>query len=173
MRDELVDIVNGKDEVVGTAMKKAAYADKKTIRIGHAFIFNAEGDMALQLRSRNVSFCPGHWVTAGSGHVLAGESYLQAGRRELREELGISVPLTFEGAEHYVQPDGMEKFLGVLRGTYDGVFSMHPDDVDDVKWFSMNEIQNMVARGERFHPEFLFLLTKRFGIREIIHSKIA
>lgn len=34
-----------------------------------------------------------------------------------------------------------------------------------VCFFSLEEIQKMVDKGEKFHPELLFLLKKHFGIR--------
>lgn len=164
MRDEPVDIVDDQDRPVAVGSKREAYDKKQTIRIVHVFILNAKGEMALQLRSQNISFCPGHWVTAGSGHVQAGETYSQAGERELLEEIGVTTPLTFKGAEHYTQPDGMNKFLGVLEGTYDGDITKHPEDVDDVRYFSMAEIKQMVSSREKIHPEFLYLLKRKYGI---------
>ncbi len=164
MKDELIDIVNEKDEVVGTSLKHDAHAQGKRLRISHVFIFNSKGELALQLRSTTVSFKPGHWVTTGSGHIGAGETYLDAGIRELREEAGIDVPLTFEGTEFYKADNGAEEFLGIMRGTYDGNFICDADDVAEIRWCLMEEVQRMVTRGEPFHPEFLFLLRKRFGI---------
>ena len=164
MHDELIDIVNEKDEVIGTTTRKDAYVNLSMIRIVHVFIFNANGEMALQIRSKDLSFCPGHYVTAGSGHVLSSETYQQAGKRELKEELDIDVPLMFEGSERYQQPNGMKKILGVLRGNYDGLLVPHEADVEGARWCSMEELQHMVYRAEPFHPEFLLLLKKRFGI---------
>ncbi len=164
MKDELLDLVDENDQVIGTVMKSVAHAENKRIRIIHVFIFDTQGRMAVQLRSESVNFAPGHWVTAGSGHVAAGETYEQAGARELQEELGISVPLTFEGTERYQYVDGTEEFLGVMRGQYDGEFVVHPEDVARVAWFTMDDLQNMIRRGEKIHPEFLFLLIKRFGL---------
>lgn len=60
-------------------------------------VFIQVGQMALQLRSQSVSFCPNHWVTAGSGHVQAGESYTEAGARELFEEIGIQPSFNLQG----------------------------------------------------------------------------
>lgn len=164
MRDELVDIVNDQDEVTGTVLKSVAHAEGIMIRIIHVFVVNPQGEMAMQLRSRKVSYKPGHWVTAGSGHVQAGEAYDAAGYRELQEELGIAIPLKFAGTDLYTDPRGFRERLGVMSGTYHGKFVVDPDVVEDVQWFSLATIQQMVNAGGMFHPEFLFLLKKRFGI---------
>lgn len=165
MPDELLDLVDEHDTVVGTVMKSVAHAEGKRIRIIHVFIFDSQGRMAVQLRSTTVRFAPSHWVTAGSGHVASGETYEHAGTRELQEELGVTTPLTFEGTELYRDDDGDEEFLGVMRGTYDGEFTVHPYDVERVACFTMDELQSMINRGEKIHPEFLFLLKKRFGLK--------
>lgn len=167
MPDELLDLVDEHDHVVGTVMKSVAHAEGKRIRIIHVFIFNSKGEMAVQLRSQSVRFKPSHWVTAGSGHVGAGESYEAAGQRELREEMGITTPLTFEGTELYRDDEGDEEYLGVMRGTYDGEFTAHPEDVERFEYFSMAQLKEMVERQEKLHPEFLFLLKKRFGVSDI------
>lgn len=164
MADELLDLVDEEDRVIGTVMKSVAHAEGKRIRIVHVFIFDDQGRMAVQLRSMSVRFAPGHWVTAGSGHVASGETYEQAGVRELHEELGIKVPLTFEGTELYRDEDGKEEYLGVMRGDYSGEFAIHPDDVERVAWFTIDEVQEMITRGEKIHPEFLFLLRQRLGL---------
>ncbi len=146
-------------------MKHVAHAEGKRIRIVHVFIFNAKGEMAVQLRSQNVNFLPGYWVTAGSGHVASGETYEQAGIRETQEEIGINVTLMFEGTELYRNDLGHEEFLGVMRGEYDGAFTVHPQDVEKIEYFSMDQLQEMVTRNEKLHPEFIFLLKQRFGIQ--------
>lgn len=163
MPDELLDLVDEHDRVIGTLMKSEAHAPGKIIRISHVILFNAKGEMALQLRSKNVRFAPGHWVTTGSGHVGSGETYQQAGARELQEEVGVTVPLTFEGTEFYTDDfNHTHEWLGVLHGTYGGNFTVDPEAVERVGWFSLDAIKKMIADGEKIHPELLFLLQKRY-----------
>lgn len=47
-------------------------------------------EVLLQLR-RNTGFRDGYWAAGAAGHVEAGESVIAAARRELREELGVTV----------------------------------------------------------------------------------
>ncbi len=164
MSDEMVDVVDEFDIVVGLSEKHEAHALGKRIRIVHVFIFDKQGRMLVQLRSGSVRFCPHHWVTAGSGHVQSGETYAQAGDRELQEEMGIQTPLTFEGTERYRDELSHEEFLGILRGTFDGEIRIHPEDVERSAFFTLDELREMILRGEKMHPEFLFLLRQRFGL---------
>ena len=56
-------------------------------------IFNPAGEVYLQQRSRWKDRHPLKWDSSAAGHVADGESYDQTARRELNEELGVTVAL--------------------------------------------------------------------------------
>ena len=162
----MMDVVNEADEVIGQAEHNEVYEKKLAHRICHILIFNDEGKMALQLRSRHKKFCPNHWVTAVGGHVQAGESYEQAALREMKEEVGVQIPVTFLRKDRYDHPVlNIIKFLGTFTAKYNGPFEVNPEEVDTVEFFSLDEIKKMIADGEKFHPELLFLLRNAYGIQ--------
>ena len=163
---ELMDIVDGNDEVVGTASRDDVYGKMLTHRISHVIVFNARGDMALQLRS-GVSFCPFHWCTTAGGHVRAGETYEEAAVRELEEETGKKLPVKFGWKDVYTHASDsgtIKKFLATFTAEFDGDIAAG-DGVERVEFFSLNAINRMISSGEKFHPELLFLLRKHYGIR--------
>ncbi len=162
---EILDIVNEHDIVVGQASKAEIYAQKLPHRIAHVILFNTAGDMALQLRSATVSYCPLHWVTTAGGHVDTGETYEVAAQREMQEEIGVDVPLTFLSKDVYHNPTipGFYKMITCFRATYDGPMACNPDEVERIAYFSLPTIKSMIANGEPFHPELLFLLKKYFS----------
>lgn len=157
---EYLDVVNEKDEVVGSAARPEIYAQGLPHRIVHAFLFNSNGELALQKRSATVSYCPLHWCTIVGGHVSQGETYETAIHREMKEEVGIETRLRFIGNILYVDPKrtDFKKFLGIFTGMYDGTFDISPREVDSAGFFSLEEIENMIEQGVLFHPELLFLL---------------
>lgn len=161
---ELLDIVDEHDNVVGQAERQAVYEKNLRHRIVHIFLFNSRGEMALQLRSKECSFCPGHWATAACGHVRTGESYEAAAKRELHEEIGVELPITFFVKDLYASKERpqLQKFLSSWKAQYDGMFTVNANDVERVEFFPMQTIQKMIANGEKFHPELLFLLKKHF-----------
>ncbi len=164
---EFLDIVNEKDEVVGKAPRSEIYEKLLPHRIVHVILFNSEGEMCLQLRSKEVSFCPSYWCTSAGGHVKSGETPEAAGLRELKEELGIKTDITFAYKDLYVdqfRQTRMKKILITFKGKYNGPFKINPEEVEQVKFFSMDNIQKMINKGEKFHPELLFLLERHFGI---------
>lgn len=159
---EILDVVDKNDNVIGNAPKEEIYKKSLCHRIVHILIFNKKGDMALQLRSANVSFCPNHWSTSVGGHVQSGESNEAAALREYEEELGKKTKLEFFSKDFYVGPGSPEKFLITFKTEYDGPFNPDPNAVEKVEFFSMKEIKSMISSGEKMHPELLFLLEKYF-----------
>jgi isopentenyldiphosphate isomerase len=157
---ERLDVVDEKDEVVGEADINQIYSERLRHRIVHILLFNSEGKLALQKRSQYKSFCPGYWSTPVGGHVQKGETYEQAALREFQEELGANSPLEFLFKEVYNDSQGNKKFLSTFRTNYDGQFELNPEEVESIDFFTLEEIGGMIDRGEKFHPELLFLLKK-------------
>src|SRR5687768_14543890 len=99
---ELLDVVNARDEVIGQEPIDIIYQRQLPIRIVHVLVFNGNGEMALQKRSKHERVFPLHWSTSAGGHVQSGETYREAAIRELKEELGINGELQHLAADKYV-----------------------------------------------------------------------
>ncbi len=158
---EFLDIVDKDDKVIGKAPRNEIYEKKLMHRIVHILLFNQEGKMALQLRSEECSFCPLHWSTAVGGHVSSGESYEKAALREYKEELGTTSDITLLYKDFYDDARGLAKFLSTFKAIYEGEFKLE-SKVLKVEYFTIDEIKEMIEKGEKFHPELLFLLKKHF-----------
>ena len=88
MSTELFDVVNRRDEVIGTTDKKTAHETGQLHRIAAVFVFNQKGELYIQVHHRD-----GKWDHSVGGHVSKGETYAEAAAREAKEELGIAQPL--------------------------------------------------------------------------------
>ena len=157
---EYLDIVNDADEVIGRASQAEVYANRHPHRIVHILIFNDQNEMALQLRSRSKSFCPLHWSTAVGGHVQAGEAYEQAAVREGREEAGVELTVAPLFTDIYrSETQQVTKHLVTFFARHNGPFpNLGSDEVEEIRFFPLDTVRAMVAEGEKFHPELLFLL---------------
>lgn len=164
---EILDVVNENDEVVGQADFEEVFEKLLPHRIIHILIFNDSGEMALQLRSEKKSFCPLHWSTAVGGHVQTGESYIEGALRELEEELGETFEekdLKVIGKDYYTDTKGNKMFLTTFRvDGINGPFEYNPDEVVEVRYFTMQELTGLIKAGGKFHPELKFLLEKHFA----------
>ena len=161
---EYLDIVNEHDVIIGRANKMEVYEKKLRHRIAHILVFNKKGELALQMRGQGVHFAPGHWSTTAAGHVSSGESYEQAAIRESQEEIGVTFPIKHLAIDHYLdQSRQVPKILGTFTALFEGPFYPDPDPVVEVRYFSLEVIKKMIAAGEPFHPELLFLLKRHYG----------
>jgi len=164
MKMEYMDIVSWGDKVIGRATREEIYKKLRSHRIVHVLVFDEKGRLALQKRSRNVEFCPNCWSTAVGGHVQSGETYEQAAEREYLEELGGKTKLEFFSKDFYSDSRKINKFVVAFSTVNSGPFNLEKESVEKVDFFSIREIQKMIDRKEKFHPELLFLLEKYFGI---------
>lgn len=157
---EYLDIVDENDNILGKASKEEIYSKSMRHRIIHILIFNDKDELALQLRSSSVHFCPQHWSTAVGGHVQSGETYEEAALREYEEELGIKSKLEFFSKDLYQAQGTPPKFLVTFKARFNGPFSPDKNEVERVEFFRMEHIKDMIKQGEKFHPELLYLLKK-------------
>jgi isopentenyl-diphosphate Delta-isomerase len=93
--EEIFDICDADDRVVGTAPRSEVHANRWLHRAVHIFVFNSRGELLLQRRSATKDESPLKLTSSASGHLGAGEDYEPAAIRELMEELGLEAPLEF------------------------------------------------------------------------------
>jgi len=89
--DELIDVCDEDDNVVGQAMKSHVLANGLWHRVARVLIFNSKGEIFLQLRSETKELHPGKWDVGVAGHVGVGEDYIDTAIREAVEEAGLDI----------------------------------------------------------------------------------
>lgn len=88
MTDELVDIINEKDEVIGQITKSQAHLRGLLHRCVISEVIDSSGRWMLVKQANNRQD-PGQYVSPVGGHVQAGEANDNALKREATEELNI------------------------------------------------------------------------------------
>jgi len=91
--DEMLDVVREDDTVTGKATIKDCLEKGLLHRAVAVLVVRSDGRFLLQQRSKRDLWQPGLWTLSSTGHVMAGENYYHAARRELDEELGIAAEL--------------------------------------------------------------------------------
>ena len=163
--DEIFDVVDEFDRVVGKATRAETHRKKLFHRAVHVLVFDARGNVLLQKRSLAKDTCPGLFSTSCAGHVDAGEDYAAAAERELREELGIAVPENFFGRGNarllHLPPceeTGFEHVDVYGIGNYAGTLTPNPAEIESVRWASPDEVTRALAETpERFAESFRFV----------------
>src|SRR5882757_2672876 len=89
--DEIFDVVNDRDEVIGQEMRANVHRLGLKHRAVHVLVFNRRGELFLQKRSMKKDTFPGAWDSSSSGHLDTGEDYDTCAVRELQEEIGLTV----------------------------------------------------------------------------------
>jgi isopentenyldiphosphate isomerase len=167
IQEEFLDIVDEKDQVLGTASRSEIYQKLLSHRIVHVLVFDSKGRLALQQRSAKNKFLPLYWGTSSGGHVRAGESYQEAGTREMREELNLFTPIEFLYQGIYIDllKSGFKKQIWVFKTYANGPFKIDPAEGENIHFFSLVEIQEMLEKKEKFMPELLWILENNFDIK--------
>lgn len=159
MSEEIFDIVNERDEVVGNAPRTVVHARGLLHRAVHVLVFNARGEVFLQKRSMKKDRQPGVWDSSSSGHVDSGEDYDTCAVRELREEIGLSVTKTPQRLFKIDACDATDaEFVWVYRCGSEGPFTLHPDEIDEGGWFAPAKVTQWVnERPQDFATAFVFI----------------
>lgn len=94
--DELLDLVNANDEIIGSVVRSEANSNKNYMHREIAILlFDSENKILLQKRAATKKVFPNLWVESVAGHVTHGDNPDETAHRELREELGFDTELVF------------------------------------------------------------------------------
>jgi isopentenyldiphosphate isomerase len=159
MTEEIFDVVNERDEVVGRQTRGEVHRLGLMHRAVHVLVFDARGQVFLQKRSMKKDRQPGLWDSSASGHLDSGEDYDACAVRELREEIGLRLdapPLRlFKLA---ASPETDQEHVWVYRSEAEGPFELHPEEIERGDWFAPEEVTRwMVEKPEEFAGALLVI----------------
>ena len=144
--DELVDVADADDRVVGTITRIEMRRSAAWHRAVYVLVQDSAGRVLLQRRSFEKDLAPGAWDIGAGGVVGAGESYDDAAQRELAEELGVTgVALEPLGPVRFVG-GGLRLHGRVYRAVHDGPFSFDDGEVLCVEWVDADVVEQVMAK---------------------------
>jgi 16S rRNA (adenine1518-N6/adenine1519-N6)-dimethyltransferase len=148
-------VVDENDHVLGDAPRSEVHGNNLRHRAVHLFIFNRQGELFLQKRSRWKDRHPLLWDSSAAGHVEAGEKYDETAARELEEELGVKAELTRVVKLPCQEKTGWE-FIWLYRGEHEGPFNLAKAEIEHGDFFPVGVVSRWVkARPQDFAPGFL------------------
>ncbi len=165
MSEEMFDVVNERDEVVGHRPRSEVHRLGLKHRAVHVLVFNAGGGIFLQKRSMKKDRQPGVWDSSASGHVDSDEDYDACAVRELREELGLSLA---QPPKRLFKLDACEEtdqeFVWVYQCRHDGPFTLHPDEIERGDWFAPVEVTRWIAERPQDFASALPFVWRKLGL---------
>ncbi len=139
---EMVDVVDKDDNVIGQMTEDEAVAGKGRFRMVHIMLVNDDDTMLVQWRKADKALSPRTFTASAAGKVQAGESYEDAAKRELKEELGATrVKLKFMG-EFKTKMSNGQLFAGVWNGEPTGWEA----EADAIDYWNRDEAEYMLKR---------------------------
>ncbi len=148
---EKVILVNEQDEPIGLMEKMEAHEKGLLHRAFSVFIFNDNNELLLQRRALSKYHSGGLWSNSCCSHPRENESVLEAGKRRLTEELGFTVDL--EESFSFIYKAKLDNELTeheldyVLIGKYNELPEGNPEEVDGVKFVSLDWLENDIEEN--------------------------
>ncbi|MEU9133650.1 NUDIX domain-containing protein [Kitasatospora sp. NPDC048540] len=151
--DELLDVVDAQDRVIGTAPRGEVYRRGLTHRCVFILVRDAQGRIFTHRRTEQKLFAPGAYDCFVGGVVGSGESYAEAAVREAEEELGVS-GIRPEPLFRFLFEDGagLSWWCDVHQAVWDGPVSPQAEEVAWHDWLTEPELARRLAQWE-FVPD--------------------
>jgi len=138
-QNEVFDIVNENDEVVGEATRGEVHQNPKLIhRVMHIWILNDNGEILIQQRSLTKDKDPGKWDISCGGHVQKDHDPEITAGRELQEELGIKANCKFISRFIEKLPDQTE-MVNLYYAIHNGPFDFLKEEINQLKFFTKED----------------------------------
>lgn len=164
--DELLDLVNDNDEVIGTKLRSEVYAEGlKNFRAVNAMIVNDKGELWIPRRTEHKKIFPLGLDMSMGGHVESGEDYDETFRRETAEELNLDVDTVPTKLLGKLTPheDGVSAFQQVYEINMNEAPNYNPQDFIEAYWLTPQALLDKLANGEKSKDD-LPIIVKKFYV---------
>jgi len=143
MTIEKVEVIDKKFRVLKIVSR--AEAIKKNLKENVVLIIvkNSKNQFYIHQRNKIKKIFPLRWVTGAGGGVLAGESFDDAAKRELKEELGITSPIKYLFDFDY-KTDINNYKAKVYFCIYDGKINLNKKECEKGCWVSKQGLKKYI-----------------------------
>jgi isopentenyl-diphosphate delta-isomerase len=149
MIEDLVILVNEKDEQIGHIGKLEAHQKGLLHRAFSIIVWNNQNEMLIHQRAFGKYHSEGLWTNTCCSHPKVGESVLEAAHRRLQEEMGFDCEL--QQKFHFTYKIELENQLfeheldHVLIGQYNRNPLPNSAEVLDFRWISLLELKKEIV----------------------------
>ncbi len=143
---EYVEVVDSKNRPLMVLTRAEAHRQGLFHRSVLVLVYDSGNRLLIQKRHHLKKIYPGRWDLSATGHVLAGESAVDAAYRELEEEVGIipsriRLVTTINGRR-----ETNFKYVYLFSA---GKITTHPDpnplEVEDIRFIGRDDMGSLVS----------------------------
>lgn len=165
-KEEVFEVFDESGVMIGTALRSECHGNPALIhRTAHVVVYHPDGRILLQKRSADKDVQPGKWDTAVGGHVMPGEDYETAARREMAEELGLSGDFELKHIfDSKIRNSIESEDVRVFAITSAGPFEPQEEEIDELRFWSETELRNAENR-KNFTPNLIVELDRLLAFK--------
>ncbi len=166
MQQNLVVLVDELDQEIGLMEKMEAHQKGILHRAFSVLVFNSQQELLLQRRAFGKYHSEGLWTNSCCSHPYPGETILDAGKRRLKEEMGIEVDLhkLFQFVyKAQVDNNLIENELDhVLIGYSDETPHLDLNEVSAFQWQKLEKIEEDIQLNPAAYTAWFQLIIKNY-----------
>ncbi|MFA6602974.1 MAG: NUDIX domain-containing protein [Candidatus Shapirobacteria bacterium] len=152
--DEILDLVNEKDEVIGQVSRSEANSNPNIYHRDVAIvIYDNDKKVLLQKRNMTKKLLPGYWIVSVAGHIGKGMDPETVAHRELVEELGFDTKLEYAGKMLTVLSNE-KNFTYCYYAKYENQKIIpQASEISEYRFFSPEDVETLINSGEKYQQE--------------------
>jgi len=149
-----IDAVDEWNEPVGLVPRGEVFERRSNFRTVHVLVFDSDGELLLQQLAPSRERHPLRWGSSVAGYLHAGESYDDAARRRLLEELSLDVPAISIGVVSMVD-EGLTKFVGVFTARADHPCIGEPGHIARIEFMAPSRVRDDLDQSPELFTDTL------------------
>tara|TARA_B100000963_G_scaffold55995_1_gene44121 strand:- start:1675 stop:2193 length:519 start_codon:yes stop_codon:yes gene_type:complete len=161
-----VQLVDNQDNPIGVMEKLLAHEKGELHRALSVIILNSKKELLLQRRALGKYHSPGLWTNTCCSHPYPEEDALEAAKRRLQEEMGMSADLKFLFKFLYKCDfdNGLieHELDHVFIGTTDETPHLNTDEAMAFSWVSIEELETNMKKKPNDYTFWFKLIIQEY-----------
>lgn len=155
--------VDENDNVIGVRPRDDFYIGKYIHRASALILFNSKNEILIQKRAPTKKWHPNRYTYSVSGTVAENETYESCIKKEMKEEIGISIPVKFLfKAFHGGSRDKV--FYAVYIGKSDDKIRFEENEITKIEWVPADKLRKDIEKNpEKYTPTLVEGMKKYFA----------
>ncbi len=142
--DEWVDLIDSENRVTGRTSRREVRGRNLLHRGVGILCFDSGGRVYVHRRTETKDVFPGLYDMFVGGVVESGETYADAARREIDEELGVRGPTPEYLFRHLYEGDQNRSWIQVYRVIWDGPITHQVEEISWGDWLRAEDLESWV-----------------------------